>query len=155
MFLIGTKKLKNMEWILVDTCGGFTIFNIWTISPVGGIGGKMWRKKRFTRKKSRKKEEKNQDWIFTPFVCAQKPNFTPFQRPGHPNFNPFRCPDNQIWLHIRVPDNGSSGPAMPRRTYSLSSCQGHQNGIKFGCRGHQNGVNFGCQGHPNGVKFQS
>ena len=62
-------------------------------------------------------------------------------------------PKNQILLHLGVPDNCSSGPGMARRIYSLSSCRGHRNGVKFGCRGHRNGVKFGCRGHWNGVKF--
>ena len=64
----------------------------------------------------------------------------------------FGVPNNEILLHFGIPDNKillrlgvldcSSGPGMARRIYSLSCCQGHQNGVTFGCRGHRNGVNL-------------
>ena len=52
----------------------------------------------------------------------------------------FGVPDNQTLLHLGVPDNCSSCPGMARRIYSLSSCWGHQNGVKFGCQGHRNNL---------------
>ena len=59
----------------------------------------------------------------------------------------FGFTDNQILLHFGVPDNWSSCPGMVGRIYSLSSCQGHQNGIKFGCPGQRNRGMFGAWGH--------
>ena len=108
--------------------------------------------------------KKFQDWNFTPFWCPRQPNFTPFRCPWQPNFTPFWCPQQQnftpFWCPqqqnftpFRCPNNCSSGPGMDRTIYSLTSCRGHLNGVKFGCRGHQNGVKFGCWGHQNGVKF--
>ena len=64
----------------------------------------------------------------------------------------FGVPKNKILLHFGVPDNCSSGPGMARRIYSLSTCRGHQNGVKFACRGHRNGVKKNCLGHSNEVK---
>ena len=65
----------------------------------------------------------------------------------------FGVPDNQILLYFGVPDNCSSGPGMVGRIYSLSSCRGHQNGMKFGCPGQKNRVMFVFWGHWNRVKF--
>ena len=121
----------------LDLKWGFvTIFNIWTISPVGiGIDGKMLKKN--TWKTSRK--------FYQFFFSALKFYNLILLKFGvavNQILHRFGVPDKQILLHFGVPDNCSSGPGMARRIYSLSSCQGHWNGVKLDCRGHPNGVTF-------------
>ena len=80
-------------------------------------------------------------------LCIDNQILLRFDVPDNQILLRFGAPDNQILLHLGVPDNCSSGPGMAGRIYSLSSCRGHRNGVKFGCRGHRNGVKFGCRGH--------
>ena len=128
--------------------GVVTILNIWTISPVGiGICGKSFKNILFLEKIF------FDNWHFIPFGCPRQSNFTPFRRPWQPNFTPVWCPWKLNFTPFGCPDNCYSGPGMAGRIYSLTRCQGHQNGVKFGCWGHQNGVKFSCWGDWNGVKF--
>ena len=135
--------------------GDVTIFNIWTIGPVDiGIGGKMFLKKVPLEKLS----ENFIKFFFRIEILLHlgvpyNQFLLHFGVPDNQILLRFGVPDNLILLHFCIPDNCSSGPSMARRIYSLSSCQGHWNGVKFGCRGHWNGVKFGCWGHWYGVKF--
>ena len=122
--------------------GGVTIFNIWTISPVGnGIGGK----KIFFEKLPEKLIKFFSGLKFYSIWVSQTTKFySIFASPTTKLYSVLVFPKNQILLHLGVPDNCSSGSGMARRIYSLSRCWGQRNGVIFGCRGHRKEVTFGC-----------
>ena len=142
----------------------FSTVNIWTKSSVG-IGIEWKCKKKILYKLEIIFISGLKFYTICPFVPNNK-ILLHFSVSNNQILLRFSVTNNQILLNLGLSDNCTSGPDIARRIYSLSSCWGHQNEVKFGCWGCRNWVKFGCRGHwnyakfgcwgpPNGVKLQS
>ena len=135
-------------WNIILKGGGVMTFNIWSMSLVGiGIGRKMLKKQIFLKNIQKIFKIIFRIEILLHLGVPDKQILLNFGVPNNQILLLFRVPDNQILLHCGVPDNCSSGQGMARRIYSLTSCRGHRNGVRFGGRGHRNRVKFSCWGH--------
>ena len=131
--------------------GNVTIFNIWTISPVGiGISGKNFLKI-FLHLKTFRKRNKNLFRVdFFSFLSLTTKFYSIWTSPRTKSYSFWESPTTAL-----VAQAALGGyifiERMSGTTKKSKIWLGHQNGVKFGCHRHSNGEKFGCRGHPNGV----